>query len=334
MAMRYQTTMDQRTKKILVCDYVHRDLLEGLGQMGFHVVYAPEIQNREVQDWLPGMEGIIVNTKTPIRKSHLDLCPTLKFIGRLGVGLDIIDTEEAHRRGIKVIHTPGANANAVAEHMFGMLLALFRKIPSADSSVREGNWLREQHRGREIGGLTIGIIGFGNTGSAFAGKFANWLTHIVAYDKYKAQYADQLRFVEETTLERVIKESDIISLHVPLTDVTKGMVNHGFIRACKKGVVILNGSRGKVMDTGALIDALNSGHIGGACLDVLENEKLTTYSEKEKAHFASLTRMENVIFSPHIAGWTFASKVNIAHQLLDGISDLYNFKSASPKNVS
>jgi D-3-phosphoglycerate dehydrogenase len=280
------------------------------------------------------MEGIIVNTKTPVRKQLLDNCPDLKFIGRLGVGLDIIDTEEADRRKIKVINTPGANANAVAEHMFGMLLALFRKIPAANRSVKEGYWLREHHRGREIGGLTIGVIGFGNTGSAFAGKFANWLTQIVAYDKYKTHYADHLRFVVETTLEKVIEDSDIISLHVPLTELTNGLVDRTFLRACKKGVVILNGSRGKVVDTKALIDALRSGHVSGACLDVLENEKLNTYSEKEKAHFASLKSMNSVILSPHVAGWTVESKGNIARQILIGITDLYNMKSARQGNVS
>ncbi len=322
----YLTDMNQLTKKVLICDYVHSNLLAGLEQIGFHVVYAPEIQNKQVEEWLPGMDGVIINTKTPVRKPLMDKCPTLEFIGRLGVGMDIIDTDEAHRRDIKVINTPGANANAVAEHMFGMLLALFRKIPLADRSVREGNWLREKHRGREIGGLTIGIIGYGNTGSAFAGKFASWLTQIVAYDMYKVHYADHLRFVEETTLQRVMEESDVISLHVPLTDVTRGMVDSHFLNACKKGVVILNGSRGKVVDTGALIEGLQSGHVAGACLDVLENEKLKTYSEIEKAHFASLKSMDNVILSPHIAGWTVASKMNIANQILNGITGLYDLK--------
>jgi len=325
---------DQINKNVLVCDYVHHDLITGLGEMGFHVVYVPEIQNAQVIKWLPVMEGIIVNTRTPVRKQLLDECPHLRFIGRLGVGLDIIDTEETNRRGIKVINTPGANANAVGEHMFGMLLALFRKIPTANRSVREGHWLREQHRGREIKGLTIGIIGFGNTGSAFAGKFANWLTQVVAYDKYKTHYADDLRFVEETTLRRVVEESDIISLHVPLTEVTNGMVDREFLSSCKKGVVILNGSRGKVVDTEALIGALRSGHVSGACLDVLENEKPITYSQKEKAHFGSLKSMDNVILSPHIAGWTDASKANIARQMLYGISDLYNMKRARQENVS
>jgi D-3-phosphoglycerate dehydrogenase / 2-oxoglutarate reductase len=327
-------TDNQLIIKVLVCDYVHSDLLTGLAQMGFHVVYAPEIENQEVRDWLPFMEGVIINTRTPLRKPLLERCPELRFIGRLGVGLDIIDMDVARRRGIKVINTPGANANAVAEHMFGMLLALFRKIPAADRSVKEGKWLREQHRGRELKGLTVGVIGFGNTGSAFAGKFANWQTQVMSYDKYKTHYADHIRFVEETTLERVIEESDILSLHVPLTDITKGMVNSAFLNACRRGVVLLNGSRGKVVDTEALVEALQSGHVSGACLDVLENEKLITYSEREKAHFASLKSMDNVILSPHIAGWTGLSKVNIARQILVGISNLYNIKYVRSENVS
>jgi len=317
---------DHANKNVLVCDYVHSDLLNGLAQNGFHVVYAPEIQDQEIHKWLPGMEGIIVNTRTPVRRQLIEKSDGLRFIGRLGVGLDIIDLEVADRKGIRVVNTPGANANAVAEHIFGMLLALFRKIPAADRSVREGYWLREKHRGRELKGLTIGIVGFGNTGSAFAGKFANWQTQVLAYDKYKTHYAEDLRFVEETTLQEVISNSDIISLHVPLTEVTRGMINVSFLTSCKEGVVILNGSRGKVVVTEDLIDALLSGQVGGACLDVLENEKLNTYNEIEKAHFATLKAMKNVILSPHVAGWTIASKVNIARQVLLGITNLYTLK--------
>lgn len=311
-----------QSSRVLVCDYVHHDLLQGLGDLGYRVVYAPEIQSPQVSSWLGGMAGVIVNTRTPIKRQLIESNPNLKFIGRLGVGLDIIDVESAKQNDVAVISTPGANANAVAEHMFGMLLALFRKILSADHTVRKGKWLREAHRGREIQGSTIGIIGYGNTGSAFAEKFANWQTQVVAYDKFKVHYADDKRFVQECTLDEVLAVSDVISLHVPLTSETLGMIDHTLLQQCKRGVVILNGSRGKVVDMESLLNGIESGQVGGACLDVLENEKIGTYREEEVARFELLTRKDNVILTPHIAGWTHRSFRNIARQMLDGISNL------------
>ena len=252
----------------------------------------------------------------------MESAAALRFIGRLGAGLDIFDVEEAEGRDIQIINTPGANANAVGEHMFGMLLALMRHIPQANSSVKRGAWLREQHRGRELKGLTIGVIGFGNTGSAFARKFANWETKVVAYDKYKRHYADDLRFVEECSLIEVVSRSDIVSLHVPLTNETRAMVNSDFLQRCKKGVVILNGSRGGVVQTSDLLEALRSGRVSGACLDVLENEKLGTLTDHEQERFEALCALQQVVLSPHIAGWTYASKRNIAMQLVERISEL------------
>ena len=307
---------------VLICDYVDHLLLNGLADLGFRPVYAPEVANDQVADWLPGMVGIVVNTRTPVRKPLMDKCPDLRFIGRLGAGLDIFDVDEAERRGIAIVNTPGANANAVGEHMFGMLLALMRHIPVADASVRRGAWLRERHRGRELKGLTIGVIGFGNTGSAFAHKFANWETKVVAYDKYKTHYAEDLRFVEESSLSDVMSRSDVISLHVPLTNETRDMVNLEFLQQCKPGVVILNGSRGEVVVTKDLITCLENGIVSGAGLDVLENEKIGALSHDERDWYDALCSRKNVVMTPHIAGWTHASKANIARQMIEGIRDV------------
>ena len=310
-------------KKILITDYVDHLLISGLSSAGFKVTYAPELPNKDVERLLPFYHGIIVNTRTRVGKDLMSKAGDLELIGRLGVGLDIIDVDEAERRNIHVVATPGANANAVGEHMFGMMLALIRNIVSADRSVRANQWLRERHRGFELTGKTIGIIGFGNTGSAFAAKFAGWKTKVVSFDKYKERYAADFRYVEETNLQTVIHASDIISLHVPLTEETQHMINRDFLERCKRGVIILNGSRGKVIDTHALKNALVSGHVAGACLDVLENEKPASYDAYEQQLYGELRKMDNVLFTPHIAGWTQESKKNIASQMLESILSIY-----------
>jgi D-3-phosphoglycerate dehydrogenase len=200
-----------------------------------------------------------------------------------------------------------------------MLITLLRHIASANNSVKSGYWLREKHRGRELAGLTVGVIGCGNTGRAFASKFAGWQTNVLTYDKYKTHYVDDLRFVTESSLEEVLAQSDVISLHVPLTEETMGMVNYEFIERCKDGVILMNASRGKVVDTRSLIEALDKGKVSGACLDVLSNEKLATLSRQEKNEFEALCARENVIMTPHIAGWSFQSRRNIATQMIDSL---------------
>ena len=311
--------MDATDLKILLTDYVHHDLLEGLRSEGVHVTYAPEASSEMLAEWLSSFDGIIVNTRTPVRAGILNANPQLRLVGRLGVGLDIIDMDEAVRRGIHVVHTPGANANAVAEHCMGMLLGLLRHIPRANAEVKLGSWYREKNRGVEVEGLTIGIIGFGHTGSAFARKFAGWKTEIVAYDKYKTHYAGDLRFVQEATLEEVVRRSDVISLHVPLTDETRAMVDARFLSRCRRGVVLINASRGQVVDTRALVEALAEGQVGGACLDVLERENPAQRTAEDKEIYRRLFALDQVVLTPHIAGWTHGAKRQIARQMLAGI---------------
>ena len=276
----------------------------------------------QVEEWLPSLSGIIVNTRTPIDRNMMERARRLKFIGRLGVGLDIFDEAAADELRIALINTPGANANAVGEHVFGMLLGLIRHIPEANESVKSGQWLREKHRGRELGDMTVGLIGCGNTGRAFASKFGGWMTKVLTYDKYKTHYVEDLRFVTESSLEEVIELSDVISLHVPLTNETKGMVDAQFLSKCKDGVIIINASRGRVVDLMALVDALEDGKVSGACLDVLPNEKLATLSQFERDLYDKLYRMDNVILTPHIAGWTYQSRENIARQMLNSLQGL------------
>lgn len=303
-------------QRVLITDYVHPLLPAGLRTRGYHVNYAPEIMRQQVLEWIPGCSGIVINTKTVADAELIAAAAGLKWIARLGSGLDIIDLKAAEDRNIVVINTPRANANAVAEHVMGMLLALLRHIPGADHEIRRGLWFRERNRGVELSGKTIGIIGFGNTGSAFAAKFAGWNVRILSYDKYKSGYAEHLDYVQETDLDQVMRESDIISLHLPLTDETRQMVNETFLAGCRKGCILINSSRGRIINTAALVFSLATGHIGGACLDVLENEHPDTYTSEEQELFSVLSASPNVVLTPHIAGWTVESKRQISEGVL------------------
>jgi D-3-phosphoglycerate dehydrogenase / 2-oxoglutarate reductase len=197
-----------------------------------------------------------------------------------------------------------------------------RRICHAGAAMRRGDWLREEHRGSELTGRTIGIIGFGHTGSAFAAKFAGWGVRILAYDKYKTGYAQELPYVEETTLDNLVAQAEMISFHVPLTEETTYMADAGFFTRCRPGTIVINSARGKVVDTRALVDALSDGHLGGACLDVFGNEKPQTYSPDEETLYNALFAMPNVVITPHIAGWTHESKARIALQMVHEITAL------------
>jgi D-3-phosphoglycerate dehydrogenase len=241
----------------------------------------------------------------------------LKFVGRLGSGLDIIDLPYANEKDIQIVNSPEGNRNAVAEHAIGMLLALMNKMLQGDQEVRKFHWDREKNRGREITNLTIGIIGFGHTGSTFAKRLSGFDCKILAYDKYKVNYTENLPYVEKTSMEKIQKEADIISFHLPFTSETLHLADKEFLDLCKKGVIIINTSRGKVLKTKDLLIALNIGQVGGACLDVFENEKTLTYTIEEKNMYNSLYMMPNVVLTPHVAGWTVESKEKIAKTLLD-----------------
>jgi D-3-phosphoglycerate dehydrogenase / 2-oxoglutarate reductase len=303
--------------RVLVADFVEPLLIKGLEERRFEVWYKPAISETEVASIAGQLTGIVVNTRTPVRKELLVKAPELKWIARLGSGLDIIDLPEAVERGIEVINTPEANANAVAEHILGMLLNLANNLCRAEGQMRSGRWLREENRGWELSGKTVGIIGFGNTGSAFAKLLEGFDCRILAYDKYKQHYSDGYRLVEEkVSLLEVLSQSDVVSLHLPLTTETKFLASEEFFSICKENAVFVNSSRGKIVETRALIKYLQSGHLKGACLDVFENEKPETWSEKDRTVFRILADQDNVVMSPHIAGWTFESKIKIAENVL------------------
>lgn len=307
-------------RKVLVTDGVHPLLLKGLEALGFQCDYHPKIGLERVREIVSDYEGIIINSKILMDKAMLDAGNKLEFVGRLGSGMEIIDLEYAAQKGVAIHGAPEGNCNAVAEHALGMLLALANNFLQADREVRQKNWQREKNRGFEIMGRTVGIIGFGHTGNQFAKKLSGMGVEILAYDKYKTDYTNNFEQVRETTLEEILANADIISLHLPFTPETKHLVNSDFLKKCKDGVILINTSRGHVVSTEDLIVGLKSGKVGGACLDVFENEKTATFSQKEHLMYEELYGFENVILTPHVAGWTKESLQRLAEVLLRKIT--------------
>lgn len=305
---------------VLITDDCDPILMEGLEKMGWRCDYLPDITPIEAQAVIGKYEGLVINSKILVNRNFLDAAVKLRFVARLGSGMEIIDKVYAAARGVKVWSSPEGNRNAVAEQALGMLLALANNLLRADREVRQYIWRREANRGWEVKGKVVGIIGFGHTGSQFARKLAGMETVTLAFDKYKPQgFAEDMAWVEETTLEEIQSRADIISLHLPLTEETRHYVNKTFIQKCKTGLILINTARGQCVQTEDLVEGLESGQLGGACLDVFENEKPHTFTEKEKALYNRLNFLENVVLSPHVAGWTRESKRRLAEVLLDQI---------------
>ena len=312
--------------KVLTTDKVHSSLPLQLQEMGWQVDYNTSISLSEVHGCIHNYDGIIINSKIKMDRSLIEKGDKLTFVARLGSGMEIVDIPNARSKGIRVINAPEGNANAVAEHAMGMLLMLANQLSKGNEEVKNFHWDREGNRGFELKGKTIGIVGVGHTGSALASKLVNWGMNVLGYDKYKVNYGSSYH-VHETNLETIQSQSDIISFHLPLTDEVIHMCDHEFLNNCKDGVIIINTSRGKVVHTGALIDSLNSEKVAGACLDVFENEKPTTYTDAEKEMYESLFSFSNVLTTPHVAGWTHESLKGIADLVLQRIKDGYTMEA-------
>lgn len=307
---------------ILIADDVHELLISGLIELGHTVNYLPHITRDELKQQIAWAEGLIIRTKTTVDADVLSHAGQLKFIGRAGAGLDNIDETYCQKHQIQVFNAGEANADAVGEQAIGMLLALMANIVKGDKEVRQRIWDRAGNTGIELSGKTVGIIGYGNTGSAVARKLAGFDVTVLAYDKYKTGFSKG--HVHEVSLCELQQESDIISLHVPLTHETHHMVNADFIHAVQKPFYLLNLSRGAVVNTHHVVQALNDGKILGAALDVLENEKPAELSTEEEIWFNALVSRNNVVLTPHIGGWTRESYEKIAKVLLRKIKELTN----------
>ncbi len=307
--------------KILHLDTNHSLLLTQLEAAGFdnHEEYAAS--KTEIETNIAAYDGIIIRSRFAIDKTFLSKAKNLKFIGRVGAGLENIDIKHAQKLGIKLFNAPEGNRNAVGEHALGMILSLFNKLNQGDQSVREGQWLREEHRGIELDGKTVGIIGYGNMGRAFARKLRGFNVEVICYD-----ILDDVENSDATqvSIEELFEKTDVLSLHTPETSKTIGMINKTFINKFKKPIWLINTARGKSVVTADLVDALKSKKILGAGLDVLEYEKssfenLFTSKKDMPDTFASLLRMNNVLLSPHVGGWTVESKEKLAQTIVDKI---------------
>ncbi len=299
---------------IIITAPVHPYFLNTLTQKGYVYEYLPAITYEELEQRIPVAEGLVVTTRIKVDKNLLCRSDKLKWIGRLGSGMELIDVEFAASKNIRCESSPEGNKNAVAEHALGMLLNVLRNIHKSEKEIGEGKWMREPNRGVELSQKTVGIIGFGNTGSAFAKILSGFDVTVLAYDKYKFDFGKNN--IREASIEQVCKYADVISFHLPLNSDTAHLCGRSLFNMMESKPVIINTSRGEIVQITHLLEALNAGVISGACLDVLENESLLTLSDHEKAELESLVQHPKVIVTPHIAGYTHEAFLEMAKVLI------------------
>jgi D-3-phosphoglycerate dehydrogenase len=311
---------------ILHLDSNHPLLIQELNKLGFDNTEDFTSTKAEVETKIHEFEGIIIRSRFGIDKAFLDKATNLKFIGRVGAGLENIDVDYAKQKGIKLYNAPEGNRNAVSEHALGMLLSLFNKLRTAHDEVINGQWRREANRGYELEGKTIGLIGYGNTGKALAKKLRGFDCEVLCYDILE-KIGDEN--AKQVSLEELKAKADVISLHTPQTPLTLEMVDAEFINSVAKPFWLINTARGKSVVTKDLVNGLQSGKVLGAGLDVLEYEKSSFEDMFSKDNqlpeaFQYVMRADNVLLSPHVAGWTFESHIKLAQTIVDKISNGFN----------
>ena len=297
--------------RILIVDDIHPVFVEILQAAGFFVDYQPFFTYEETLLCIADYHVLVLRSKFKVNADLIDLATNLKVIARAGAGVDNIDVEYADHKNIKLISANEGNCDAVAEHMLGMLLSLLHNLRISDDEIRKGIWKREENRGTELSGKTVGLIGYGNNGQAMARKLSGFGVKVLAYDKYRGDYSDA--FAQEATMVKIFEEVDILSLHIPLTKETKGLINGLYISKFRKPFYLLNGSRGGIVDMDAIVQALAQGRVLGGAFDVLPIESFPALAST--SWFNELKEYSNVILSPHVAGWTVESYFKIGEIL-------------------
>lgn len=292
----------ERKKSVIITARVHEELCSVFEKKGYSIKYVPQVSYDELYEMCDAATGLIVTTRLPIDKKLIDRAVQLKWIGRLGSGMELIDVVYAESKGITCVNSPEGNRTAVAEHALGMLLSLLHRICSSFEEIKSGNWFREENRGEELTGKTLGIIGYGNTGTAFSKLLAPFDVTVLAYDKYKFGFAGQ--YIKEASLEQVCRYADMISFHIPLTPETFHMADETFFDLLHQHPVIINTSRGGIIKTSALKEAILHGKVSGAALDVFEHEQPGALPDIGKENMDFFLRQKNVLLTPHIAGYS------------------------------
>lgn len=305
---------------IIIVDSIHDSIFDPLKNIGYEVVYIPEATREDIKMHLKNATGMIIRSKTTVDEDLLKHAQGLRFVGRAGAGLDLFDLTCLKDRNIEVLSSPEGNRDAVAEHAVGMILAVLNHFKKSDQQLRSFKWLREDNRGLELSSLTVGIIGYGNIGQAFAERLKSFGCRLLAYDKYKSGFGGDL--VEEVEMDAIYNEVDILSLHIPLTKETDHMVNERFINSFRKPILLINTSRGAIADWNIFPQFLENGKLLGLGLDVLPVENPESMEEQEKKLFTFLVKNPNVIMTPHVAGWTKESLVKINLALVEKITKL------------
>ena len=312
-------------KKVVFIDTVHPILAERLQKLGYNCVDATNYTEIKVKESIIDAFGIVIRAKYKLNEDFLKFSTELGFIARSGSGLENIDLDYCNEHNIAVFNSPEGNRNAVAEHGLGMMLSLFNRLNKGDQEVRNGIWNREDNRGIELDGKTIGIIGFGNNGSAFAKKLEGFDCKVLAYDKYKQNFSN--RNVIEASMEDIFTHAEVLSFHVPLTQETNQLFDEVFIEKFQQPFYLLNLARGKIVHTKALVEGLKSGKVLGACLDVLEYESSdfsSFFTNQLPEELCFLFQQQNVLFSPHVAGWTHESYYKLSAVLADKIEQPFH----------